>query len=125
MADKIVVLGKDGTVAEEGSYRDLVNLGGYVSSIYEAGKRDADDTATTASVLSGDKTANDEKVAREVKKSDSTDKRRQLGDNTVYRFYFSSLGPVFMALLLAVEFTNAFLQVFPSTYTLQKLTLSD
>lgn len=42
------------------------------------------------------------------------DKRRQLGDSTVYKYYFGSIGPIFIITLLALEIVWAFLQSFPS-----------
>lgn len=42
------------------------------------------------------------------------DKRRQLGDSTVYKYYFSSIGTIFIVTLFALEIIWAFLQSFPS-----------
>lgn len=42
------------------------------------------------------------------------DSRRQRGDSTVYRYYFSSTGGLFMVALLGLEIVWAFLESFPS-----------
>jgi hypothetical protein len=42
------------------------------------------------------------------------DTRRQRGDSTVYRYYFSSTGGLFMIVLLVLEIIWAFLESFPS-----------
>jgi hypothetical protein len=44
------------------------------------------------------------------------DKRRQLGDSTVYKYYFGSIGKVFLVILLGIEIVWAFLQSFPSKF---------
>lgn len=41
------------------------------------------------------------------------DKRRQLGDATVYKYYFGSIGVPFALTLLVLEVVWAFLQSFP------------
>lgn len=45
------------------------------------------------------------------------DKRRQLGDSTVYKYYFSSIGAVSIIVMFALEIVWAFLQSFPSKST--------
>ncbi|KAK1256135.1 hypothetical protein MKX07_008394 [Trichoderma sp. CBMAI-0711] len=44
------------------------------------------------------------------------DKRRQLGDSTVYKYYFGSIGKVFLVILLGIEIVWAFLQSFPTVW---------
>jgi ATP-binding cassette, subfamily C (CFTR/MRP), member 1 len=113
MADRVSVLGKDGTISEEGSFEELVNMGGYISSVFESGIREAkDNTGTNTSQSDIDAISVQNGIKEPKKQADRIDKRRQLGDNTVYRFYFSSLGPVFVAILFAVEVSNAFLSCF-------------
>ncbi|KAH6659682.1 P-loop containing nucleoside triphosphate hydrolase protein [Truncatella angustata] len=115
MADQILVLGKDGGVAELGSPTELTIRDGYVKSIFEGNKFRMTEVEEIAA-------SDDEKNAlltgalQLAKKSEPIDKRRQLGDNTVYQFYFSSLGLGLTAILLVVEFSNAFLQTFPTVW---------
>ncbi|KAK9776692.1 putative P-loop containing nucleoside triphosphate hydrolase protein [Seiridium cardinale] len=115
MADQIMTLGKDGTVIELGSFAELTRREGYVSSIYQSSQRGIGDDGTFDDPKD-DESINAPKDGPLAGKPGPDDKRRQLGDNTVYLFYFSALGPVFTAILLAVEFSNAFLQTFPTVW---------
>jgi ATP-binding cassette subfamily C (CFTR/MRP) protein 1 len=45
---------------------------------------------------------------------EENDTRRQRGDSTIYRYYFSSTGAGFMIVLLVLEIIWAFLESFPS-----------
>ncbi|KAK6085810.1 ABC multidrug transporter [Seiridium cupressi] len=113
MADQIMTLGKEGTVIELGSFAELTRREGYVSSIYQSSQRVIGDGGTFDDPKD-DEPINAPKNGLLARKPGPADKRRQLGDNTVYLFYFSALGPVFTAILLIVEFSNAFLQTFPT-----------
>lgn len=55
--------------------------------------------------------------AKQVEVKD--DKRRQTGDSTVYKYYFGSIGTVFIATLLVLEIVWGFLQSFPSKLSYQ------
>lgn len=46
---------------------------------------------------------------------DDDDERRQVGDRTVYRYYFGSIGKPFFVSLLTIEIIWAFLESFPSS----------
>jgi ATP-binding cassette subfamily C (CFTR/MRP) protein 1 len=50
--------------------------------------------------------------AKQVEVKD--DKRRQTGDSTVYKYYFGSIGTIFIVTLFVLEVVWAFLQSFPS-----------
>jgi ATP-binding cassette subfamily C (CFTR/MRP) protein 1 len=113
IADQILVLGKDGTAAEAGSFTELIKSGGYISSIAKLEERIVDDHQDEVS-RAEDEPDHSQSTPELNKSTVPTDKRRQLGDNTVYRFYFSSLGIVFTVIFLAIEFFNAFLSTFPS-----------
>lgn len=55
------------------------------------------------------------KVEYKAKQVESKeDKRRQLGDSTVYKYYFGSIGKFLIITLVALELVWAFLQSFPS-----------
>ncbi|KAH7165470.1 P-loop containing nucleoside triphosphate hydrolase protein [Dactylonectria macrodidyma] len=49
-------------------------------------------------------------------KDKQLDKRRQLGDRTVYRYYFGSIGHLFVCTLVALEIVWAFLESFPTVW---------
>ncbi|KAI1853220.1 hypothetical protein JX266_001926 [Neoarthrinium moseri] len=113
MADELLVLGSDGSVAEAGSFGEVMSQNGYVKSIYRMRK---DNPNVNSETGSQDDEEVEQLVGKNAPKDDITDKRRQIGDNTVYRFYFSSLGPAFTAILVVMEFSNAFLQTFPTVW---------
>lgn len=48
-------------------------------------------------------------------KEQEPDERRQLGDRTVYRYYFGSIGYAFLGTLIILEIVWAFLESFPSS----------
>ncbi|KAH8681362.1 multidrug resistance-like protein [Xylariales sp. PMI_506] len=114
MADQIVVLSTSGTVAETGSFKELIAHGGYITSVYK-----------TEAVVANGHQVESEPVSEEVDtsqskskspKSNEIDKRRQAGDNTVYMYYFSSLGWVFTGTFVFIEVVTAFLQIFPNIW---------
>jgi hypothetical protein len=53
------------------------------------------------------------KIAKEV--IEQEDRRRQLGDATVYKYYFSSVGTVLVVLMIVFELLWTFFSTFPST----------
>lgn len=69
---------------------------------------------TTPEIAVNGSSASVQYKAKQIDTKD--DKRRQVGDSTVYRYYFGSIGKVFLLTLLALEVGWAFLESFPSTY---------
>ncbi|KAK4076517.1 hypothetical protein Purlil1_12630 [Purpureocillium lilacinum] len=112
-AELIISLSQEGRISEQGTFRTLKAAGGYVASLLSAKPESAaanihDDSADDHEA-DGTKAEYKAKVAPEQK-----DTRRQLGDSTVYRYYFGSIGVTFFVVLLALEIGWAFLQSFPS-----------
>ncbi|GKT45640.1 ABC transporter ecdL [Colletotrichum spaethianum] len=114
-ADVIITLG-NGVIAEMGSFEDCKNTEGYVRSLLTSVSDDkagdeiqADEAADeTAYKVPAEKKA---KVVQEQK-----DKRRQLGDWSVYGYYFGSVGSVFVVIMLFLEVTWAFFSTFPTIW---------
>ncbi|KAF2804997.1 uncharacterized protein BDZ99DRAFT_397241 [Mytilinidion resinicola] len=118
-ADHIIVLG-EGTVAEQGSFGELMTGQGYVQRLRLKGFPDSDassETTTSMRSVQGSKqqllhtTTNGA-----VPLAPDTDKSRQVGDKTVYKHYVKSMGllPAAFSLLFAILwgfFTN-----FPSIW---------
>ncbi|EMT60451.1 Multidrug resistance-associated protein 1 [Fusarium odoratissimum] len=113
-ADHIICLNKDGKISEQGTFSDLKDTDGYVHSLLrdrvhgvEAPTLETDDIKEQAS-----------KLAQETPKQQANeeDTRRQRGDSTVYRYYFSSTGGLFMIVLLVLEIIWAFLESFPTIW---------
>ncbi|KAF5252095.1 hypothetical protein FANTH_2843 [Fusarium anthophilum] len=113
-ADHIICLNKDGEISEQGTFSDLKDTGGYIHSLLrdrvhggEAPTLATDDIEEQASNLA---------QATPRQPANEEDTRRQLGDSTVYRYYFSSTGGIFMIVLLVLEIIWAFLESFPTIW---------
>ncbi|OAR00989.1 hypothetical protein LLEC1_05486 [Akanthomyces lecanii] len=115
-ADVLVSLDGNGGIGEIGTFQELKRANGYTQTLVQA-SRDAGPSAA-ASDHSGQappaQVSKKEHKAKETKQVD--DKRRQLGDRTVYSYYFGSVGAVFAATLLGLEIGWAFLQCFPTVW---------
>ncbi|KAL9569400.1 hypothetical protein ACKAV7_006455 [Fusarium commune] len=113
-ADYIICLNKDGKISEQGTFSDLKDTDGYVHSLLrdrvhggEAPMLATDDIKEQASKLA---------QATPKQQANEEDTRRQRGDSTVYRYYFSSTGGLFMIVLLVLEIIWAFLESFPTIW---------
>ncbi|KAL7922301.1 multidrug resistance-like protein [Trichoderma austrokoningii] len=116
-ADHIIALGRDGKIIEQGSFERLSMADGYVQSLM------ADKSTVAATDVHQDEQISEsaaeavpkvEYKAKQVEIKD--DKRRQTGDSTVYKYYFGSIGTVFIVTLLVLEVIWAFLQSFPTVW---------
>ncbi|GJC96883.1 ABC multidrug transporter [Colletotrichum higginsianum] len=111
----IVTLG-DGKIAEMGSFEKCRNADGYVGNLVASGPLSRDEDKAQQ-----EKTANDttfqvipERKTKAVEEQD--DKRRQLGDWSVYGYYFGSVGTVLVAIMLFLQVTWAFFSTFPTIW---------
>jgi ABC-type bacteriocin/lantibiotic exporter with double-glycine peptidase domain len=109
--DYILVLG-DGTVAEQGTFRDLATSAGYVQrlELKELSESKASSPSSTTNQLSTAQVSHiSTKDASDL--TPGTEQSRQVGDRTVYKHYAKSLGwfltglSVFFAVLWGL-FTN-------------------
>lgn len=111
-ADLIVSLTRDGTISQKGTFSQLQHAEGYVKSLLVSRQE-----STSDEDIHDDEEdvppRTDAKPAAVAAKQD--DKRRQLGDSTIYRYYFSNIGIWFVIGLLGLEVGWAFLESFPST----------
>lgn len=113
-ADVLISLDGNGCIGEIGTYQELKQAGGYTQTLVQA---NSDAEPSTASESSQHAAAQPEKKEHKAKeKKETDDKRRQLGDKTVYAYYFGSVGVVFAGTLLALEVVHAFLQTFPTVW---------
>ncbi|KAI5463411.1 P-loop containing nucleoside triphosphate hydrolase protein [Mariannaea sp. PMI_226] len=111
-ADRIICLGTDGTISEQESFHHLNKSGTYTQNLLaddsnhsSDSKQDPDQTDEQPDRTTNSKTQRTQ--------NGDADKRRQLGDKTVYSFYFGSIGYAFLGILLTLEVAWAFLQSFP------------
>ncbi|KAH7198229.1 P-loop containing nucleoside triphosphate hydrolase protein [Fusarium flagelliforme] len=113
-ADHIICLSKEGNISEQGSFRSLQNAGGYVQSLLEGKKTyEASEDTIEEDVI---EQTNQPKQTVSKQQDEQEDSRRQRGDSTVYRYYFSSTGGLFMVALLGLEIVWAFLESFPTIW---------
>jgi ATP-binding cassette subfamily C (CFTR/MRP) protein 1 len=114
LADEIVLLGADGKLLAKGNYRELQS-GGHLSEDIlqqmQAKKEHKEDSVAPEIVA---------KVARPSKEQ-IEDLTRRVGDLTVYKYYFKSIGwrptALFLALAAASAFGQSFSQVWLGWYT--------
>ncbi|KAF4977469.1 hypothetical protein FZEAL_6033 [Fusarium zealandicum] len=114
-ADYILSLDQSGRVSEQGTFNDVKAASGYTQSLL----KNISDTAEP--VASDESTEDDYAVEKATSPAErasepSKDSRRQLGDSTVYRYYFSSIGGIFLVTLLALEVIWAFFESFPTIW---------
>lgn len=114
-ADLLITLTESGVIGETGSYSQLSKSGGYVQKLLK--------NRSQGLILSSDADITPERPIqserpqyKEKPKAVTDDNRRQLGDSTVYRYYFGSIGAVFAGALMALEIIWAFFQSFPSKF---------
>ncbi|KAH7248979.1 P-loop containing nucleoside triphosphate hydrolase protein [Fusarium redolens] len=113
-ADHTICLNNDGEISEQGIFSDLKDTGGYVQSLL----RDRVHGVEASEFATDDIKEHTTKPAQTASKQQANegDSRRQRGDSTVYRYYFSSTGGLFMVVLLVLEIIWAFLESFPTIW---------
>ncbi|KAM0506276.1 hypothetical protein ACHAP8_001310 [Fusarium lateritium] len=116
-ADRIICLSKEGGISEQGSFQTLENSNGYVKSLMDNNARHSNSEASGKVVKEHaiDETGQS-KHETPQQQEEPNDARRQRGDSTVYRYYFSSTGGLFIVTLLGLEIIWAFLGSFPSFF---------
>ncbi|KAG5784249.1 hypothetical protein H9Q73_002081 [Fusarium xylarioides] len=109
-ADHIICLNNDGEISEQGTFFDLKDTDGYVYSLL----RDRVHRGEASALATDDIKEQASKKAQATPKQQANeeDTRRQRGDSTVYRYYFSSTGGSFMIVLLVLEIIWSFLESF-------------
>ncbi|KAL6795285.1 P-loop containing nucleoside triphosphate hydrolase protein [Trichoderma sp. SZMC 28012] len=116
-ADLIIALSREGKIIEQGSFSQLLASDGYVQSLAAKRAIASSPEVHQDEVISESRAeATAPKVEYKAKQVEiKDDKRRQLGDSTVYKYYFGSIGPIFIITLLSLEIVWAFLQSFPNS----------
>ncbi|KAG5824345.1 hypothetical protein H9Q74_005558 [Fusarium xylarioides] len=113
-ADHIICLNNDGEISEQGTFFDLKDTDGYVYSLL----RDRVHRGEASALATDDIKEQASKKAQATPKQQANeeDTRRQRGDSTVYRYYFSSTGGSFMIVRLVLEIIWSFLESFPTIW---------
>lgn len=106
-------LTREGVVSQRGTFSELKNAEGYVKSLLISREETTIDEDTHEEEV--ESRSSEVKSTAVAPKKD--DKRRQIGDSTIYRYYFSNIGTLFVVGLLGLEVGWAFLQSFPSSFS--------
>jgi ATP-binding cassette, subfamily C (CFTR/MRP), member 1 len=107
-ADYIIALGNNGTVIEKGSFEELNKSNGYVRSFsVQQSKQQPKHTEPTGKFTLGSLSSPGLVNAMD-------DKKRQLGDLTVYLYYFGTLGKKVSFLFIFLAAAHGFFYSFPS-----------
>jgi ATP-binding cassette subfamily C (CFTR/MRP) protein 1 len=121
-ADHIIALGSEGTLVEEGKFDDLVANKKYVHSLGVKSSRDS-----TSGDSSGRHTPTemDDESAQQLFRAKTTessgkkgplDLTRQLGDTTVYKYYYSSIGTFWALTFLGCGILTGFFFNWPTIW---------
>ena len=109
----ILVLSRDGTPQDSGSFAAVSKSDAYVQTLQASAIEEPTERRVEKRQSGGAEVA--PKNTPMPRPADQ-DKRRQLGDTTVYRYYFGSIGIPFVLTLLVLEVVWAFLQSFPCKF---------
>jgi hypothetical protein len=113
-ADQIIALAKDGTVTEVGTFEELRLAGGYVHSLVVAHQdEEAEETQSSSAPDTDPDLTTQIRIGPKPAVEDG-DKRRQLGDFNIYRYYFGHIGVYLFVLLILFEMVWSFFSTFPS-----------
>jgi hypothetical protein len=107
-ADYIIALGSNGEVVEQGTFEELNKSNGYVRSFSVQQSKEQFQNTEPA----GKSTLGPMPTSALVDAMD--DKKRQLGDLTVYMYYFRTLGKTVSFLFVFFAASHGFFYSFPS-----------
>ncbi|KAK7418553.1 hypothetical protein QQX98_003898 [Neonectria punicea] len=115
-ADLILYLKGDGSLSEQGTFEHLRSSGGDVQTLIREVSYSTSSNHQETVELKEDVDSTVVNSKAKPSESQELDKRRQLGDRTVYSYYFGSIGYPFFWTLLALEVIWAFLESFPTVW---------
>ncbi|EQB47303.1 ABC transporter [Colletotrichum gloeosporioides Cg-14] len=112
-ADLIIALG-DGQVLEIGTFAECLESDGYVKSLATIGAGSGDEVTSSESPIDTSSNTTGKETAKTA--AETEDKRRQLGDWSVYGYYFGSVGAILVAVMLLLQMSWAFFSTFPTVW---------
>ncbi|KAI0802868.1 P-loop containing nucleoside triphosphate hydrolase protein [Xylaria sp. FL0064] len=120
VADFIIVL-EDGTIVEQGKFEELVTRDGYIRRLGLRGGPESDTSPEATPSKEHIAQPEAEQVFRastnaEVEEEDMLGKSRQIGDRTVYKHYFRSMGVVLAASCFFFATLWGFFRNFPTVW---------
>lgn len=120
LADHIIALGPEGTLVEEGNFDDLVANKKYVHSLGVKSSRDStsgESSGRDTPTEMDDETSHQLFRAKTVEaKKGPLDLSRQLGDVTVYKYYYGSIGAFWAFLFLGCGIVTGFFYNWPTVW---------
>ncbi|CAI7648203.1 unnamed protein product [Penicillium palitans] len=118
-ADHIIALG-NGTIIEQGSFDELMASQGYVQRL---GLKGSSDNAASAEKTTSNKTPQESKpemlyptMSNTSSTAPDADTTRQIGDKTVYKHYFKSMGWILAGCSLIFAVLFGFFTNFPTVW---------
>ncbi|KAB5582941.1 ABC transporter [Coniochaeta sp. 2T2.1] len=122
-ADHILALGSEGTLVEEGNFDDLVANKKYVHSLGVKSSRDSGSESSSGRQTPAAATMDDETTRQlfrtktiEAAERNPGDQTRILGDSTVYKYYYASIGAFWLLLFLACGVLTGFFYNWPTVW---------
>ncbi|KAL9109116.1 MAG: hypothetical protein Q9227_006207 [Pyrenula ochraceoflavens] len=115
-ADHIIALGKDGAIIEQGDFQTLNSKDGYVRSLCVRHADDIKDKQEVQLNQTKEQVKNGTRRKPTTKSRPPDDRKRQLGDTSVYHFYFQALGRPITIVFLFWQICWAFFQAFPTVW---------
>ncbi|KAF2012008.1 multidrug resistance-like protein [Aaosphaeria arxii CBS 175.79] len=116
-SDFVVALSKDGTVAEQGNFQSLNQKNGYVHKFYQEQSKEQSDIVEDLPLNDRNTTSTGMLQPIAVSNEESLDdKSRQLGDWSVYKYYFRTVGMPATFVFVSLACGWAFLTAFPTVW---------
>ncbi|KAH7145722.1 P-loop containing nucleoside triphosphate hydrolase protein [Dactylonectria estremocensis] len=115
-ADLFLCLEGDGKLSEQRTLDHLRDSGEYTKALVKNNVGFASSDHGDSIELVERNNATGDNPKDKPAKDQQLDKRRQLGDRAVYRYYFGSIGYSFVYTLIALEIVWAFLESFPTVW---------
>ena len=117
-ADYIIALG-EGTIVEQGNFDKLMTLEGYVHGLGLKGFSDNDASSEDIKSNEGERTLTAQPLYKTTATNTASvvpdaDESRQLGDMTVYKYYFKSMGSLLAAASIFFAALWGFFTNFPT-----------
>jgi ATP-binding cassette subfamily C (CFTR/MRP) protein 1 len=116
LADKVVVLGSDGSILEQGTFEDLRSQDGFISKLLLHPELLLSHTNTGVgdNIESKKKpTISDNKPIRGAAVNDTADLTRRIGDLSVYKYYLKSIGWKIALTIASACIISSLAQTFP------------
>ncbi|KAF4624451.1 hypothetical protein G7Y89_g13720 [Cudoniella acicularis] len=115
LADKVIVLGADGRIAEQGTFEMLRTQNGFVSKLLQNPELLASKSHSELETKDGPKQKQSTTVAKVLRgatANDVADLTRQIGDLSVYKYYLKSIG---WKVVLANAISTLYMKITPNS----------